>query len=263
MPDISAGERERYVEAATVRPDTEVARYFDFAGNPITNEQWNDLGEAAFRREVRPFDQTAHVSADKEINTAWRGRDWKESGPPDNWRTIIYEDGEHPRLAAFYATEEQAREGHAQTIAIEAPHFSERAQRASTISPRTNAPTAPPTPYKREIIGEFSLKSPLTIKGNDKVEYTIPAGRHSIIGAVSLDGYELRDAAIVYDTQRTAPETGKRVFIPEPLHLPQLAEAQKKGLVKIHEPHEHKVAEAIAHVQAPEQKQKVGRGIGR
>jgi hypothetical protein len=123
--------------------------------------------------------------------------------------------------------------------------------------------TSETTPYKREIIGEFSLKSPLTIKGNDKVEYTIPAGRHSIIGAVSLDGYELRDAAIVYDTQRVSPETGKRIFIPEPLHVPELAAAQKKGLVKIDEPHEHKVAEAIARVQAPEQKQKVGRGVGR
>jgi hypothetical protein len=123
--------------------------------------------------------------------------------------------------------------------------------------------TSETTPYKREIIGEFSLKSPLTIKGNDKVEYTIPAGRHSIIGAVSLDGYELRDAAIVYDTQRVSPETGKRIFIPEPLHVPELAAAQKKVLVKIDEPHEHKVAEAIARVQAPEQKQKVGRGVGR
>jgi hypothetical protein len=250
MPDISAIERERYVEAATVRPDTEVARYFDFAGNPITNEQWNDLGEAVFRRiEVRPFFQSTRVSADKEVETAWRDRDWKESGPPDNWRTIIYEDGEHPRLAAFFATEEQAREGHAQTIAIEAPHFGERAQKGSTIS---MAPTnAPATPYKREIIGEFLLEAPRTIKGRDGVDYTIPAGPQSIVGAVSLDGYELWDAAIVYDTGRTAPETGKRIFIPEPLRIPELVAAQKKGLVKIDEPHQHKVAEAIARVPSP------------
>jgi hypothetical protein len=123
--------------------------------------------------------------------------------------------------------------------------------------------TAETTPYKREIIGEFSLKSPLTIKGKDHVDYTVPAGKHSIVGAVSLDGYELRDAAIVYDTGRTAPETGKRIFIPEPLHVPELAAAQKKGLVKIDEPHEHKVSEAVARVAAPEQKRHVGHGLGR
>jgi hypothetical protein len=139
----------------------------------------------------------------------------------------------------------------------------QREARARDKAMSQGPPRDQATPYKREIIGEFSLKSPLTIKGNDKAEYTIPAGRHSIVGAVSLDGYELRDAAIVYDTQRTAPETGKRIFIPEPFHVPELAEAQKKGLVKIDEPHEHKVAEAIARIQAPEQKQNAGRGIGR
>jgi hypothetical protein len=119
------------------------------------------------------------------------------------------------------------------------------------------------TPYKREIIGEFLLKAPYTVQGRDQVQYTIPAGQHTIIGAVSLDGYKLHDAAIVYDTKMVAPETGKTIFIPEPFHVPQLAEAQKKGLVQIHEPHQHKVAEAIAALQAPEQKQKVGRGVGR
>src|SRR5450755_2420115 len=120
------------------------------------------------------------------------------------------------------------------------------------------------TPYKREIIGEFLLKAPYTVQGRDQVQYTIPAGQQTIIGAVSLDGYKLHDAAIVYDTQMVAPETGKKIFIPEPFHVPQLAEAQKKGLVQIHEPHQHKVAEAIAAAvpAAPEKKQKVGHGVG-
>jgi hypothetical protein len=110
------------------------------------------------------------------------------------------------------------------------------------------------TPYRREIIGEFSLKAPRVVKGNDRQEHTIPAGRHSIVGAVSLDGNDLRDAAIVYDTGKVSPQTGKRIFIPEPLHIPELAAAQKKGLVAIDEPHEQKVAEAVARAAAPERK---------
>jgi hypothetical protein len=100
-------------------------------------------------------------------------------------------------------------------------------------------------PYKREIIGEYVLQAPAVKKGRDGVDYTIPAGPQSIVGAVSLDGYKLHDAAIVYDPKLLSKETGKPIYLPEPLHVPQLADAQKKGLVKIHEPHQHKVDEAI------------------
>lgn len=107
------------------------------------------------------------------------------------------------------------------------------------------------------------LQSPAVKKGRDGVDYTIPAGPQAIVGAVSLDGYKLHDAAIVYDPKKVSQETGKSIFLHEPLHVPQLAEAQKRGLVQIHEPHEHKVAEAIARVQATERKQAVGVGMKR
>ena len=123
--------------------------------------------------------------------------------------------------------------------------------------------TASATPYKREIIGEFVLQAPAVKKGRDGVDYTIPAGPQTIVGAVSLDGYKLHDAAIVYDPQKVSQETGKSIFLPEPLHVPQLAEAQRQGLVKIHEPHQHKVDEAIARTQAPAKKQAVGAALKR
>jgi hypothetical protein len=100
-------------------------------------------------------------------------------------------------------------------------------------------------PYKREVIGEYVLQSPAVKKGRDGVDYTIPAGPQSIVGAVSLDGYKLHDAAIVYDPKMLSKDTGKPIFLPEPLHVPQLEEAQKRGLVRVYEPHEHKVTEAI------------------
>jgi hypothetical protein len=116
------------------------------------------------------------------------------------------------------------------------------------------------TPYKREIIGEFVLQAPAVKKGRDGVDYTIPAGPQSIVGAVSVDGYKLHDAAIVYDPKLLSQETGKPIYLPEPFHVPQLAAAQQKGLVQIHEPHQHKVDEAIARVQAPAKQQGIARG---
>jgi hypothetical protein len=115
------------------------------------------------------------------------------------------------------------------------------------------------TPYKREIIGEFVLQAPAVKKGRDGVDYTIPAGPQSIVGAVSLDGYKLHDAAIVYDPKLISQETGKPIYLPEPFHVPQLAEAEQKGLVQIHEPYRHKVDEAIALVQTPAKQQGVAR----
>jgi len=117
------------------------------------------------------------------------------------------------------------------------------------------------TPYKREIIGEFTLQAPAVKKGRDGVDYTIPAGPQIIVGAVSIDGYKLHDAAIVYDPKLISQETGKSIFLSEPLHMPQLAQARKQGLVRIHEPHEQKVKEAITRVQAPKKKQSVGASI--
>ena len=117
------------------------------------------------------------------------------------------------------------------------------------------------TPYKREIIGEFILQAPAVKKGRDGVDYTIPAGPQIIVGALSLDGYKLHDAAIVYDPKLISQETGKSIFLPEALHMPQLAQARKQGLVKIHESHEQKVKEAITRVQALKKKQAVGASL--
>jgi hypothetical protein len=117
------------------------------------------------------------------------------------------------------------------------------------------APRDESVPYKREIIGEFTLKAPAVRKGRDGVDYQIPAGTHSIVGAVSLDGYKLHDAAIVYDTGKVSQETGKAIFLAEPLHVPQLEEARKAGLARVHEPHEHKLAEALIRAASMSKKQ--------
>jgi len=204
IPDTRGLQRERYVEAATVRPDTEITRYFDFSGRPITNEQWNDLGEAAFRREVRPFDKSERVSETKEIETAWRGRDWKQSGPPDNWRTIVYEQGEHPRLTAFYVTESEAQEGHRQTVAIEtgkAPVVKAAQSRDEDIRYGKSG-----RPYIPDLVGVYHQEEPRIEQrvelnpdgGSESRSYGIPAGDYNIIGALSPERDHIMDAAIAF-----------------------------------------------------------------
>jgi hypothetical protein len=125
------------------------------------------------------------------------------------------------------------------------------------------APRDEAVPYKREIVGEYILKAPAVRKGRDGVDYQIPAGTHNIVGAISLDGYKLHDAAIVYDTKKVSQETGKAIFLSEPLHVPQLDEARKAGLARVHEPHEHKLAEALTRAASMDKRQAVKVGMKR
>jgi hypothetical protein len=76
----------------------------------------------------------------------------------------------------------------------------------------------------------------------------MPAGEHTIVG--SINGDVLYDAAIVYDTGITDPETGKKVRFVAPLSIAALEEAQRTGSVHIAEPHRPMVDQAIGKVRA-------------
>jgi hypothetical protein len=76
----------------------------------------------------------------------------------------------------------------------------------------------------------------------------VPAGEHTIVG--SINGDVLYDAAIVYDTGITDPDTGKKVRFVAPLSIAALEEAQRTGSVQIAEPHRPMVDQAIGKVRA-------------
>jgi hypothetical protein len=73
----------------------------------------------------------------------------------------------------------------------------------------------------------------------------------------------LDDAAIVYETGMTDPDTGKKVRFVAPFSIADLDAAQGSGVVKIAEPHRAKVAEAIAQSRAEQElAQERERGYG-
>jgi molybdopterin-guanine dinucleotide biosynthesis protein len=97
--------------------------------------------------------------------------------------------------------------------------------------------------YRRAVIGELSVPDTFTVE-----RQSVPAGQHTIIG--SINGDVLYDAAIVYDTGITDPETGKNVRFAAPLSIAALEEAQRTGSVQIAEPHRPMVDQAIGKVRA-------------
>jgi hypothetical protein len=66
--------------------------------------------------------------------------------------------------------------------------------------------------YRRAVIGQCSVPDPFTV-----AEQTVPAGEHTIVG--SINGDVLYDAAIVYDTGITDPDTGKKVRFVAPFSI--------------------------------------------
>jgi hypothetical protein len=265
MHEMRSLQRDLYVEAAQVRPDTEIARYFDFAGQPITNEQWNDLGEAAFRREVRPFDKSERVSESKEIETAWRGRDWKESGAPDNWRTIVYEQGEHPRLTAFYVTEGEAREGHRQTVAIETGKANAPVAEAAQSRDQEIRYGKSGRPYIPDLVGVYHQEEPrieqrveLNADGeSESRSYGIPAGDYNIIGALSPERDKLMDAAIAF--RGVDLETHQAKYLTEQIDPERFVDLSKtnrisleSGILEIIEGQQQERSQAKEQEQQPE-----------
>jgi hypothetical protein len=72
--------------------------------------------------------------------------------------------------------------------------------------------------------------------------------RLTVVG--SINGDVLYDAAIVYDTGITDPDTGKNVRFVAPFSITALDEAQRTGSVQIAEPHGPMVDQAIGKVRA-------------
>jgi hypothetical protein len=96
-------------------------RYFDWQGQPITLQQW-----------MRLFDDERHLGddhvGDVHVSTVWLGLDHGYGdGPPLIFETMIF-GGPLDQECWLYATEQQARAGHARAVAIvadsarESPH---------------------------------------------------------------------------------------------------------------------------------------------
>lgn len=104
----------QYVEAKIdnfKRWEEPVSRYYDRAGNTMTQDAWNTrFGDYDYKR----VDKTEE--GDWEVSTVWLGLDhqWGD-GPPHIFETMIF-GGEHDQGCWRYATEAEAIAGHQRVV---------------------------------------------------------------------------------------------------------------------------------------------------
>ena len=84
--------------------------------------------------------------------------------------------------------------------------------------------------YSAESIGHYYLAKDEVVRGKDGVEYTIAEGWHSVVGAISIDGDELRQAGVVFEA---TSDDGVRVHVPRKMGLLELAEGVEAESVEI------------------------------
>jgi hypothetical protein len=95
--------------------------------------------------------------------------------------------------------------------------------------------------YRREIIGDFVLAKP-TVMHVDGQDYAVPAGRHAIVGEISIVDGELRRAGVVYQVQDNAAS------IVSLIDQRDLVRAYRDGKVEVHAAHQHMMAKVfLAH----------------
>lgn len=91
--------------------------YYDKAGNPISIEEWGRLMED---RDYATIGKEPMVIGDTpvEVSTVWIGinHNFSGEGLPIIFETMVF-GGDHDQECVRYATESQAREGHAQMVA--------------------------------------------------------------------------------------------------------------------------------------------------
>jgi hypothetical protein len=86
--------------------------------------------------------------------------------------------------------------------------------------------------YSAESIGHFYIDEDEIVRGKDGTEYTIAEGWHTVVAAVSLDGDELRQVAVVCEA---TSDDGTRVHVPRKMDFSELAEGVDDGTIEIAE----------------------------
>lgn len=95
--------------------------WYDRQGQPIDVQTANRLlGDVTYRRIAKTNIKSASDPAiDWDVSTVWLGVDHSFSdGPPIIFETMVFGSGDGDQYMQRYATEEAARAGHAETVAI-------------------------------------------------------------------------------------------------------------------------------------------------
>ena len=110
--------------------------------------------------------------------------------------------------------------------------------------------------YRTETIGDFVLARPTVMHVNGQ-DYAVPAGRHAIVGEISVVDGELRRAGVVYQVQDNAAS------IVSFIEQRDLVRAHRDGKVEIHADHQALMAKVIlAHSKREQTVEMSTRGTG-
>lgn len=96
--------------------------WYDRQGQPINSEQANTLlGDPAYKRvALTEITSSSDQGANYQVSTVWLGVNHSfDDEPPIIFETMVFADGNmQDQYMDRYATEEQARAGHAETVTV-------------------------------------------------------------------------------------------------------------------------------------------------
>lgn len=95
--------------------------WYDRQGQPIDTATANRLlGDMGYKRIAKTNIKSASDPAiDWDVSTVWLGVDHSfGDGPPIIFETMVFGNGDGDQYMQRYVTEEQARAGHAETVAL-------------------------------------------------------------------------------------------------------------------------------------------------
>lgn len=96
--------------------------WYDRNGQPLDTDTANRLlGDMAYARVARTrITSTTTPGVEWDVSTVWLGVNYNHTldGPPIIFETMVFGDGDGDQYMQRYATEEEARAGHAETVAI-------------------------------------------------------------------------------------------------------------------------------------------------
>lgn len=96
--------------------------WYDRQGQPLDTEDANRLlGDDQYKRVARTRITSASDPAiEWDVSTVWLGVNYNftNDGPPIIFETMVFGSGDGDQYMQRYATEEQARAGHAETVTL-------------------------------------------------------------------------------------------------------------------------------------------------
>ena len=100
--------------------------------------------------------------------------------------------------------------------------------------------------YSPESIGHYYQTEDEIVRGKDGAEYTVAEGWHTIVAAVSLDGKDLRQAAVVFEA---TSDDGTKVHMPKMMGFSELDEGVDAGTVEIYDDFQQRFGLAVVRAE--------------